>query len=547
MLPKGRRAQTVYDAKNLVIQNRLLTEEVKRRVDQLAAINTVAATVSQSLDLNRTLETALQAVLDIVEAEAGGISLIDSESGEVVLRAQKGWIHDFVKQQPMRIPFGKGMSGKVITHDDVVVDNDLDGNEEIAVPSFRNEHFRSIVMAPMHARGQIIGILSIMSSKPNSFDKEIIDVLRAIADTVGVALDNSGLYEETLERENQLSAILHSTADGIIATDRNGRIRLINNAAETMFDVDARKLIGVPLREAAIHPRVRDSLLYALSSRTEETQRSFQVTLNNGRVLSLVVSPIYVDSQVEQGKETDGWVIVLQDVTHLREAEIARAQFIQAAAHDMRNPLSVAMSSLGLLRDILGSNQDTKEIIDIAFSGVNRLQDLIDDLLHLEHIESGYGFSMSENDIVTLITQLSIESRPMMEHKQITYTLEIDPAIPAMQIDRSWFSRALMNYLNNAAKYTQPGGKVTLKAFISGASLHIEVVDNGPGIPQEAQSRLFERFYRVPQTEYIRGTGLGLAIVKSVAEAHGGTVYVQSKQGQGSTFGMTLPLVLVQT
>src|SRR5262245_55608132 len=137
----------MHDIESLLTQNRLLTEEVKRRIDQLAAINTVAATVSQSLDLDRTLETAITTVLGIVGAEAGGISLIDEEAGEVILRAQRGWVHDFVTQ-PMRIPLGRGASGRVIASNDAVVYNNLDGTEEWAVPSFREEHFRSIAMAP---------------------------------------------------------------------------------------------------------------------------------------------------------------------------------------------------------------------------------------------------------------------------------------------------------------------------------------------------------------------------------------------------------------
>src|SRR5687768_3052725 len=131
----------MYETENLILQNRLLSEEVKRRIDQMAAINIVASTVGQSLDLDKTLQTALRAVLEVVNAESGGISLVDQDTQDVVLRAQQGWLHDFVNV-PMRIPFGKGMSGRVITSDDALVYNDLDGTEEYAVPSFRDEHFR---------------------------------------------------------------------------------------------------------------------------------------------------------------------------------------------------------------------------------------------------------------------------------------------------------------------------------------------------------------------------------------------------------------------
>lgn len=533
----------MFDAENLALQNRILSEEVKRRVEQLAAINTVAASVGQSLDLDITLETALSAVLSIVGAEAGGISLIEEQTGDVVLRAQRGWVHDFVSN-PMRIPAGKGMSGQVINEDRLMLDNDLDGTEELYVPSFRDEKFRSIAMAPMHARGKIIGILSLMSYKPDRFDEDVMTVLRSIADTVGVALGNARLYETTLENEKRLDAIVQSTADGMIATDRNGRVVMINHAAETIFDTDTRKLIGKPLREAPIHPRIRESLLFALSSREGEATKAFKVTIESGRMFSIVVSPVYVESQIDQKKETDGWVIVLQDVTHLRESEVTRAQFIQAAAHDMRNPLGVALSSLNMLETAFGiEDPAVLEILGISISGIRRMQDMIEDLLNLEHIESGFGSNMGEVDLVDMIRELSQEMKPVFASKNQTYTTDIPFPTLSIQLDRKWVSRAILNYLNNASKYTDEGGKISLKMYTNERLVHIEVTDNGPGIAADSQARLFERFYRVPDIIGTRGTGLGLAITKSVAEAHGGRVYVRSQQGQGSTFAMALPLV----
>lgn len=533
----------MIDLQQLIIQNRHLSEEVKRRVDQLAAINTVAASVSQSLDLNLTLQTALQAVLNITGAQASGISLIDEEANEVVLRAQQGWVRDFVKENPMRIPLGKGMSGRVIALDDVIVNNNLTESEPLAVPSFHDEHFHSIAMTPMHARGKIIGLLSIMSYKPDSFDDSNVEVLRAIADTVGVALDNARLYETSIENEHQLGAVLHSTADGIIATDQNGRIRLINYAAETMLKVDTRTLIGLPLREAPIERRVRDSLLFAISSRSEERNKAFRVDTSSERVLSVLISPIYVESQVQQTAATDGWVIVLQDVTHLREAEIARTQFIQAAAHDMRNPLSAALNSLSMLRRRIDTpDAEVGEIISIAENGIGRIQDLIDDLLNLEQIQSGYGLNLEEIDIGELVYEVSATVRPLMQERSIDFKVDLKPVIPHLQADRRWVSRAISNYLDNALKYSAPGNQITLNLFVNEPMLHVEVTDNGPGIPVEQQARLFERFYRANERSGIPGTGLGLAIVKSVAEAHGGGVYLQSSPGQGSVFGMTMLL-----
>jgi two-component system, NtrC family, sensor histidine kinase KinB len=534
----------MLDNDNLLLQNRLLSDEIKRRVDQMMAVNIVAQTVGQSLDLDRTLQTALNAVLSVVNAEAGGISLIDDDRHEVVLRSQKGWHHDHVTQ-PMRIPFGRGMSGQVISNDQVLVDNDLDGTEVLAVPSFHEEQFRSIAMAPMHARGKIIGILSIMSSRPNSFSNEIVSMLSSIADTVGVALDNARLYEERGEQENRLSAILQSTADGIIAMDQDGQIQLVNAMAERMLGVAAQALHGRLLREAQINAQLRDQMIFALSSGQRE--HSFQAALDNGRVVSVLISPISFEAQVEQTITKDGWVMVLQDVTHLHEAALERARFMQAAAHDMRNPLAVAANSLSILDEMIAgkAGPDAQEVIVIAMDSLNRLRALIDDLLNLEQIQSGHGVKLEAVDLQEFLRELVASTKPQMDAKRLTFRQEVSANTPReVTLDRRWMQRALINYLDNAAKYTPEGRDVLLKIYCTSNELCFEVIDNGNGISLQDQSRLFERFYRVydSDTEGISGTGLGLAIVKSIAEQHGGTVYVRSNKGQGSLFGMALPL-----
>jgi PAS domain S-box-containing protein len=438
------------DYQNLIDQNRILSQEIKRRTDHLAAINIVAAIVSQSLDLGVTLQTALETVIAITGAEAGGISLIDEVTGDVVLRAQQGWIHDFVNQNPMRVPSGAGMSGRLIRTDDVIIENDLNGSQEIAVPRFYDEAFRSMVMAPMHARSKIIGILSIMSFQPNRFNADVIDVLRVIADTVGVALDNANLYETSLENQKRLSAILQSTADGIIATDCAGRIKLVNQAAAALLNLKAEALINKPVRSLELPDSIRDPLLFALSSRGESS-RSFLASLENGRYVSVLISEILVGSQLEiRGDE--GWVIVFQDVTHLHEAEMARTRFIQAAAHDMRNPLGVALNSLDMLDRRLGDQPDKSinEIVGIATDSVQRLQGLIDDLFNLEHIQSGYGFTLEDVDVGELIYEVSGAVKPAIETRGLDYEVDLEGGIAPLHIDRRWVSRAISNYLDNA-------------------------------------------------------------------------------------------------
>ncbi len=531
-----------YDADNLIYRNQLLSQEIKRRVEQLSAINTVAATVSQSLDLEVTLETALDAVLNVIRVDSAGISLVDETTDELVLRAQRGWRYDFVTQ-PMRIPLGKGMSGVAVRNDEVVITGEITDETRLAVPEFADEGVQAMALIPMHARGRVVGILSVMHHQAYEFADEEVTVLRAIADQVGVALDNARLYESTKEQSSRLEALLDSSGDAIIATDNYGRINLLNSTAEQLFDLREDDIIGLPLRSAPLHPRLRSGLRRAMAEDDDSCNTTFEVTLEDGRFLSAIVSRVYAHQDPESDRTPEGWVMVIQDVTHLRKAEQTRVNFIHAAAHDLRNPLGVTLNALNMLESDLGQESDSsREIIQIGLQSLSRMQDLIDSLLNLEHIQSGVGLQCKLLDVRDLLERSVIDIQPSIYRTHQTLHLDVPADLPPIMGDMHWLYRAMINLLSNANKYTPEYGEITVRSYVQGEDLYIEVRDNGPGIPPEAQTRLFERFYRAPGVEAIKGSGLGLAIVKTVAERHGGRVFVQSLVGQGSTFGMIIPL-----
>ncbi len=527
-----------HELDNLLYRNQLLSQEIRRRVDQITAINTVAATVSQSLDLDRTLETALAAVLNVIPVDSAGISLVDEAAGELVLRAQRGWRYDFVST-PMRIPIGHGMSGVAVKNDEVVITTGgVADDPRLAVPEFAFEGVLAQVLAPMHARGRVVGILSVMHHTPYQFTEDEIGVLRAIADQVGIALDNARLYESTKEQSSRLSAVLNSSGDAIIATDGSGQINLVNATAEALFDLSKDDLIGMPLRQAPLHPRLRAGLQRAM--RHESGGNTvFEVTLDDGQFLSAIVSRVYAPQPLESDLHAEGWVMVIQDVTYLREGEQTRVNFIQAAAHDLRNPLGVTLNALNMLqRDPDTATDDRREIIAIGVQGLHRMQDLIDSLLNLEHIESGVGLKRDDIDVRDLIERGLIDMLQSMQQRDQTLRTDVPAILPTIQGDMHWLHRALINLLSNANKYTPPGGEIVISAYTQDDDLYLEVKDNGPGIPPEAQTRLFERFYRVPeQAKDVKGSGLGLAIVKSVVEQHGGRVFVQSLPEKAASSG----------
>ncbi|MCZ7545163.1 MAG: ATP-binding protein [Anaerolineae bacterium] len=528
------------DQNSLIHQNRALIAEVKQRVDQLEAINTVAAIVSQSLDLDVVLETALEAVLSVIHVDAAGISLIEEETGDLVLRAQRGWTRDFVSM-PMRVPVGEGLSGQAVQEDRVIITGNLSGDERLAFPAFGEEPIEAMALVPMHGRGQVIGVLSVMNYTPYRFQREEVTVLRAIADQVGVALENARLFADALAQRGRLSAILNSAADAIIAIDNRGRIALVNPAAAVLFDLDATAIVGVPLCDAPLHPRLRENLCRVIDHQQSDTVTVFEITMEDGQHWSAVISP--VRSQDSGDPEGGGWVVVMQNVTHLQEVETVRTQFIQTAAHDLRNPMGITLSALVMLYQEYGAVLgEGRELVEIALGGINRMQDLIDDLLHLESVSASVNFHRAPVDLAAVIDQVVNDVRLQFQEKGQSLEVALDAALPPVVGDDNWLYRALLNYLSNAHKYTPEGGRVVVRAHVQEGEVVVEVADNGYGIPLEAQARLFERFYRVVVTDdQPKGTGLGLAIVKSIVEQHGGRVFMRSKPGEGSTFGFVLP------
>jgi two-component system phosphate regulon sensor histidine kinase PhoR len=234
----------------------------------------------------------------------------------------------------------------------------------------------------------------------------------------------------------------------------------------------------------------------------------------------------------------------MRDVTHYKEADEVKTEFLATVSHDLKQPLSTMRGYLDLLQMTNTFDARSMRYIDNVNRSFDTMHRLISDLLDIARIESG----LSIEDKPVDLHQVLAESRKLVigdaQQKSQTFDMAVPDALPPLYGDAFRLQQVFVNLFSNAIKYTPPEGQVQVSVTVVSDRVQIQVEDNGLGISPEDVSQIFDRFYRVrrPETDSIEGTGLGLAIVRSLVEAHSGKITVSSELGEGSTFRVTFPV-----
>jgi signal transduction histidine kinase len=255
----------------------------------------------------------------------------------------------------------------------------------------------------------------------------------------------------------------------------------------------------------------------------------------------------YLCHVAELGRpRTQGWVVVLNDVTQLKELDRLKSQMVQMTSHDLKNPLQAMMSYVELLEED-GAGVFTEEMqdyLDIVWAQLDRMYRIISGILDLERVQSGTpAFDLCSLEEV--LRRVADEMGDQAHAKGLDFQLEIDGKLPAVLGDSQLLGQAVTNLVENSIKFTPPGGKVIVRAGVNKRQLIVEVIDTGIGIPPEEQPRVFERFYRGQQQGlvHVTGSGLGLSLVWAIVSAHHGEISLVSELGKGTTFRVRLPVV----
>src|ERR1051325_11073473 len=343
-----------------------------------------------------------------------------------------------------------------------------------------------------------------------------------------------------LVAQQTTEAAIDSLYDPVIVTDDQGRVTKLNPAAEEIFGSE-KENTGIHVGEVARDVRIAGAVAEAL-----ESQRPVAVE-EMSSVLPLAVAGSERAFRLRTTPMRDhdhllGAVTLLEDITHLREIDRLKSDFIATASHELRTPLtSVQMGVHLLLEKAAGELTDNQvEVLSACREDCERLDKLMRDLLDLSRIEAGESKpTLALVKTKDLIDEATVAARAQVESKGLEFKVDAPFTLPPVRIDRSQVERVLTNLIVNAIRYTQHG-EIKISAQPRGNSVAVSISDTGSGIPQEYLPHLFDKFVQVPGAT-TGGAGLGLAISRLIVEAHGGQISVQSEPSKGSTFTFTLP------
>ncbi len=392
-----------------------------------------------------------------------------------------------------------------------------------------------VVALPLTAQYRVLGVLWIAYDNPPHFGADDTTFLSIVAGQTAVAVANARAFDEARRGREHLAAILSSSADPILVVDEQESLVLLNPAAERALGVEANAAIGKPIGEVIN----AEPLVELLRGSAETEGLEWQNEL--GQTFSPRVSDVLNDQN-----ERTSRVLVLRDITRYRNLRDNQTEFVSTVSHDLRSPLTY-MHGYATMLPMVGSLTEKQQgFADKIIAGIAQMTDLVDKILDASRLdpEGNYELNREPCDIAKMVSDIASSHQQPAEKKNLALSTQVDPAVPILNLDDVMLRRALNNLVDNAIKYTPEHGSVTIGAEVRDNNLVLTVSDTGLGISEENQKHLFERFRRVRRREHqaIKGNGLGLFIVKSVAQKHGGDAWIESKEGEGSTFAIRVPL-----
>jgi len=335
--------------------------------------------------------------------------------------------------------------------------------------------------------------------------------------------------------KTKLANVLENMADGVIMTDVEGNIMLSNPAAGKLFGFKEPDAVNKPLIEM-VHDHEVDEILKQCLKTGKQQSTQFESGIAR-RFLRAIAVPLY-----NQGRSS-GTLVLLQDLTELRNLQTMRRDMVGNISHELRTPIASIKAMVETLQNAaIDDKEASRDFLSRIEGEADRLTQMVAELTQLSRIETGRAeLRMESVNLNTLIDDVLVEISPLVEKQQIALLKELANDLPSVQADKDRIRQTIINLVHNAIKFNKPAGRVTVSTGYDSKSITVNVADTGIGISKEDLPHIFERFYKADKARTGGGSGLGLAIAKHTVQAHGGDIRAQSEEGKGSIFSFTLP------
>jgi signal transduction histidine kinase len=523
-------AQAIINVGAVGLQDAIHLEAAQSRASQLQVLSEIGREMTSTLDLEVALENAMRHTQRLLQVEACVLFLLDEAGQELVLKASGG---AQLRIRGVAIRLEEGIAGWVARNRKALLVNDVRSNPlyHSAIDGQTGLLTTSVLCVPLETRGETLGVIEAINHPRGAFNESDQRVLENVASWAGIAVDNANLFRRVAEERSRLETTLVETADAVVLTDRMGKTILVNKAAGQAFRINAEMATGRHAQEVFVgHP------LGDLLTRDDiALPATMEITTPTDRVLYATISQV----------TNVGRVAVMQDITALKQIDRMRSQLLGTAAHDLKNPLNAIRLGADLLQDAPLTEQQRKAL-GMMGRATDNMTNLITGLLETIRVESTANITLEPCQINDLIRHAIEDLRPLAEKRN--QTVEYRPPEESLLImgDPSRLTSVMSNLLSNAIKFTPPAGRIKVYARWDDEEVVVSVNDDGPGIPEDEIPRVFEHLFRgrmavQDPSNPVEGTGLGLALAKTVIEQHGGRIWVNSQEGQGSTFYFSLP------
>ncbi|NOK63752.1 MAG: PAS domain-containing protein [Chloroflexi bacterium AL-W] len=511
--------------------------------------------------LNEFLTMLLRWSLDATGAEAGMISLVDHDKKQLVAQVYQGYpqeplSRDIYGEPRRRWSWDMGVSGEVARSGRPLHIRDVARNSHasLSTPDIRSE-----LAVPIFVDDQVVCVMVLDSPRSLAFGDSELSLIQVVCDAATPPLRRALWYQQTLETSTQLGQVFSSIPDGLALLDNEGRVLRHNPAWLGVWGLNGDILNGafhvpwdlVPHLLPRLHDPLGLSDFCAVGQSSPTEVQTTMVILRDPHQELHVLSTPTRDSL----EQLTGRLWVVSDVTREREADRLKNEFISIVSHELRTPLTsiLGYTELLLARDF--GRDEQREFVQTVYDQANHLSKIVEDLLGVSRLEAGkVKLNLWVVSLRQLMAEMTAQLSPHLSSRH-RVVIDIPQQIPPAYVDRDKIKQILINLLTNAVKYSPRGGEVILKvreAFTlpldhpEGDFLILSVHDQGLGIPEDDLPHIWERFYRVDNsnTRRIGGTGLGLSITKALVELHGGRIWVESIVNEGSTFFFTIPMAV---